>query len=145
MIPLGEGYKENQLADALGNPSRAGLLPPVPYGWPGSMLAVPGPVFGAMLANLLEFLREDGFSRFMPWFRQASTWDLGFPASLCPASRRFLACYPKGQTLVKLPSYRSGIPNSTAITFRCQRIRSSLMLSPVERARLCPNWRSACR
>jgi creatinine amidohydrolase len=53
----------DQLEDALGRPDRAGILPPVPFGWPGSMLAVPAPVFGAMLGNLLESLREDGFSR----------------------------------------------------------------------------------
>jgi creatinine amidohydrolase len=63
VIPLGEGYNMDRLADALGSPDRAGILPPVPYGWPGSMLVVSGPAFGAMLGNLLGSLREDGFYR----------------------------------------------------------------------------------
>ena len=61
VIPLGEGYAFDQLAEALGTPPRAGILPPVPYGWAGSMLALPEPLLGAMMDNLAEGLREDGF------------------------------------------------------------------------------------
>ena len=41
VIPLGSGYDLAQLATALGNPPRVGLLPPIPFGWRGSGLAVP--------------------------------------------------------------------------------------------------------
>ena len=38
VIPLGEGYDRARLAETLGDPPRVGLLPPIPYGWPGSGL-----------------------------------------------------------------------------------------------------------
>ena len=63
VLPLGSGYDFSLLADQLGNPPRIGLLPPIPFGWRGSGLAVPEPVFFQLIANLLESLREDGFSR----------------------------------------------------------------------------------
>lgn len=63
VIPLGSGYDLAQLASALGNPSRVGLLPPIPFGWRGSGLAVPEAIFGQYVANLLDSLRDDGFTR----------------------------------------------------------------------------------
>jgi creatinine amidohydrolase len=63
VIPLGSGYDLKLLASALGNPPRVGLLPPIPFGWRGSGLAVPEAVFFPYLANLLDSLRDDGFSR----------------------------------------------------------------------------------
>lgn len=63
ILPLGEGYSFDQLASALGEPRRAGLLPAFPFGWQGSGLALPEPVLGAYLGNLLDSLQEDGFNR----------------------------------------------------------------------------------
>ena len=63
VLPLGSGYNPNLLAAKLGHPPRAGLLPPIPFGWRGSRLAVPELVFFRVVANLLDSLREDGFSR----------------------------------------------------------------------------------
>lgn len=63
VLPLGSGYDIKLLASQLGDPARVGLLPPVPFGWRGSGLAVPEPVFYPYIANLLDNLREDGFSR----------------------------------------------------------------------------------
>ncbi len=63
ILPLGEGYVLDRLASALGEPPRAGLLPAFPFGWQGSGLALPEPVLGAYLANLLDSLRDDGFTR----------------------------------------------------------------------------------
>jgi creatinine amidohydrolase len=62
ILPLGEGYSHDQLASALGEPPRAGLLPVFPFGWRGSGLAVSEPVLGAYLENLLDSLRDDGFT-----------------------------------------------------------------------------------
>jgi creatinine amidohydrolase len=69
IIPLGEGYDLEKVAEVLGRPIRSGfgpsriaLLPPIPYGWRGSGLAVPEPLLGQLLANLLDSLRDDGFS-----------------------------------------------------------------------------------
>lgn len=63
VIPLGEGYALERLAEALGGPARVGLLPAIPYGWANSGLEAPGATFGALAANLLSSLRDDGFSR----------------------------------------------------------------------------------
>jgi creatinine amidohydrolase len=63
IIPLGSGYNPKLLAASLGNPARVGLLPPIPFGWRGSGLAVPDAIFGQYVANLLDSLRDDGFTR----------------------------------------------------------------------------------
>ena len=63
VLPLGAGYDLNLLASQLGDPSRVGLLPPFPFGWRGSGLQVPEPILFPYLANLLDSLRDDGFSQ----------------------------------------------------------------------------------
>ena len=63
VIPLGQGYPLEKVAEALDQPSRIGLLPPIPFGWRGSGLVVPESLLGTLLANLLDSLRDDGFSR----------------------------------------------------------------------------------
>lgn len=63
ILPLGSGYDQNLLADQLGNPPRIGLLPAIPYGWRGSGLEVSDLIFSQYIMNLLDSLRDDGFSR----------------------------------------------------------------------------------
>ena len=71
VLPLGADYDAlttlkaipNLLDAQLGNPPRTGLLPPIPFGWRGSGLPIPEPAFFQLIANLLDSLREDGFSR----------------------------------------------------------------------------------
>jgi creatinine amidohydrolase len=63
VIPLGTGYDLDQLAEPLGRPPRIGLLPAVPFGWRGSGLAVPEELLARCVANLLDSLRDDGFTR----------------------------------------------------------------------------------
>jgi creatinine amidohydrolase len=63
VLPLGSGYDFSLLAAQLGNLHHIGLLPPFPFGWRGSGLAIPEPIFFQLIANLLNSLREDGFSR----------------------------------------------------------------------------------
>jgi len=63
VLPLGSGYDLNLLAGQLSDPPRIGLLPTFPFGWRGSGLEVPEPVFFQYITNLLDSLRDDGFSR----------------------------------------------------------------------------------
>ena len=63
VLPLGSGYNLDLLADQLSNPPRIGLLPPFPFGWRGSGLEVPEPLLFQYIANLMDSLRDDGFSR----------------------------------------------------------------------------------
>uniref|UniRef100_UPI0035B05709 creatininase family protein n=1 Tax=Promineifilum sp. TaxID=2664178 RepID=UPI0035B05709 len=78
VIPLGEGYDLGRLAEALGDPPAAGLLPAIPYGWPGSGLAVADAPFARMVSNLLDSLADDGFSRV--YALQPQGLDLGLGA-----------------------------------------------------------------
>jgi len=63
VIPLGDGYPMDRLADALGNPPVAGLLPPVLFGWNGSGLSIPAEILASLITNLLCSLFDDGFTR----------------------------------------------------------------------------------
>ena len=63
LLPLGGGYDLERLAAMLGHPPTAYLLPAIPFGWRGSGLAVAEPLLAHLVANLLDSLREDGFSR----------------------------------------------------------------------------------
>jgi len=77
VIPLGQGYSLERLADALGEPARAVLLPPLPYGWAGSGLVVAEETLSRLLDNLANSLREDGFSRVYLLTPQESRLKLG--------------------------------------------------------------------
>jgi creatinine amidohydrolase len=63
VLSLGAGYDLSLLASQLSHPARIGLLPPFPFGWRGSGLEVPEPLLVQYIANLLDSLRDDGFSR----------------------------------------------------------------------------------
>ena len=63
VIPLSWGYDFNTLAIQLSHPAQIGLLPPVPFGWRRSGLEIPEPIFFQYISNLLDSLRDDGFSR----------------------------------------------------------------------------------
>ena len=63
VLPLGSGYNFDLLADQLSNPSRIGILPAFPFGWRGSGLELPEPIFFQYVTNLLDSLRDDGFTQ----------------------------------------------------------------------------------
>ena len=63
ILPLGSGYNLDMLADQLGSPSRIGILPAFPFGWRGSGLELPEPIFFQFITNLLDSLRDDGFTQ----------------------------------------------------------------------------------
>ena len=63
VLPLGSGYDFNLLTSQLSKPPQIGLLPAFPFGWRGSGLEIPEPIFFQYISNLLESLRDDGFSR----------------------------------------------------------------------------------
>ena len=62
VLPVGTGYDLSLLSEQLGNPPRIGILPAFPFGWRGSGLELPEPIFFQYLANLLDSLRDDGFT-----------------------------------------------------------------------------------
>lgn len=77
VIPLGAGYPQAPLSQALGQPDRIALLPAVPFGWRNSGLHVPEALLGRLVANLLDSLRDDGFSRVYALTPPGIDLDLG--------------------------------------------------------------------
>ena len=63
ILPFGNAYPIDQIAHLLGNPTRIGLLPSIPFGWYGSGLQVTDPILGSIVNNLISSLQEDGFTR----------------------------------------------------------------------------------
>ncbi len=63
ILPFGSGYNLDLLADQLSHPPRIGLLPSFPFGWRSSGLALPEPIFFQYITNLMDSLRDDGFTR----------------------------------------------------------------------------------
>ncbi len=90
IISLGEGYDREKLASALGNPPQAGLLPSIPFGWRGSGLTVPEALLGQLVANLLDSLRDDGFSRVYALTPQAIDLGLGAQRIALPHVSQFI-------------------------------------------------------
>lgn len=81
VIPLGSGYPMEKLVEALSRPEQIALLPPIPFGWRGSGLAVAEPLLAAMLTKLLDSLRDDGFTRVYALVPQGIALGLG-PAGI---------------------------------------------------------------
>jgi creatinine amidohydrolase len=63
VLPLGSLPDPEQVAAQLSHPQRLGILPSIPFGWRGSGLAVSEPLLAAYVRNLLDSLRDDGFTR----------------------------------------------------------------------------------
>ena len=63
VLPLGSTYDLDLLADQLNHPTQIGLLPPFPFGWRGSGLEVPEQYLFQYISNLLDSLRDDGFTQ----------------------------------------------------------------------------------
>ena len=61
VLPLGGAYDLEQIAASLGEQVPVGVLPAIPFGWQGSGLEVPVPVFSSLVCNLVGNLLEDGF------------------------------------------------------------------------------------
>jgi creatinine amidohydrolase len=62
VLPLGPVQNPDALPELLKTSQPVGVLPFIPFGWPGSGIEVPPPVFNAMVYNLIGNLLEDGFA-----------------------------------------------------------------------------------
>ena len=62
ILPLGHLPDPSPIPALLKTSQPVGILPAIPFGWPGSGLEVPPPVFAALVHNLLSNLLEDGFT-----------------------------------------------------------------------------------
>lgn len=94
LLPLGSGYPEALLAESLSNPPRIGLLPAFPFGWHGSGLEVPETVLAAYLKNLLDSLRDDGFTRVYAVTSRGLELGLGSSALRLPNQPSVATVFP---------------------------------------------------
>jgi creatinine amidohydrolase len=62
LLPLGGQPDPGLISTLIPTSHPAGLLPAIPFGWPGSGLAVPAETFHAVVRNLVTNLLEDGFT-----------------------------------------------------------------------------------
>src|SRR5512140_2994827 len=62
VLPLGPVQQVDGLPQLLGTEETIGILPFIPFGWPGSGIEVPPPIFKELVCNLLGNLLEDGFT-----------------------------------------------------------------------------------
>jgi creatinine amidohydrolase len=62
VLPLGRMPDLETVPTLLQFSQPIGLLPAIPYGWPGSGLDVPAEIFDAVVRNLVSNLLEDGFA-----------------------------------------------------------------------------------
>jgi creatinine amidohydrolase len=79
VLPLGNGYSMERLAEALGNPQTIYLLPTFPFGWEGSGITVSRAAIGHCLTNLIGSLWDDGFSNSMVLLPQGINLHLEVP------------------------------------------------------------------
>lgn len=87
VIPLGSDYDLNLLSDALGLPPKTVLLPAIPYGWRTSDLPVAEPLLEGFLKNLVNSLRDDGFTQVYILAPQSVCLELGAACIHLPQSR----------------------------------------------------------
>ncbi len=100
ILPLGTGYRLDQLAQSLGNPTKIGMLPAFPFGWQGSGLEVPRIVLGRYAGNLVGSLREDGFTRA---YLLTPPGEGGNPYFVLPGADLQLALEPENAGFALLP------------------------------------------
>jgi creatinine amidohydrolase len=79
VLPLGISYPLDRLAEALSNPPAVYLLPPFPYGWQGSGLAVSETCLERYLTNIISGLRDDGFINSLVLIPQGLNLNLPTP------------------------------------------------------------------
>ena len=90
VLPLGSSFDSEKLAAQLSNPQRLGILPSFPFGWRGSGLAVPEALLSAYIGNLLDSLRDDGFTRVYALTPQGIDLGLGESALRLPITNHQL-------------------------------------------------------
>jgi creatinine amidohydrolase len=84
LLPLGDLPDPGTLSNVMIPAQSAGILPAIPFGWAGSALEVPSPVFSALVGSLVSNLLEDGFSSIHALVPQGLALGPGIPAIPIP-------------------------------------------------------------
>ena len=88
IIPLGFDYHLAMLAESLQDPPRIGLVSSLPFGWQGSCLPLPECITAAYLNNLLDSLRDDGFTHVYALTPQSVDLELGVSRIAQPIAQK---------------------------------------------------------
>jgi creatinine amidohydrolase len=88
VLPVTSGFDPAALAARLGDPNQVWLLPAIPFGWPGSGLETPPPVFSAVVRNLLSNLLEDGFTDAVAVVPSGSALEADIPHIVLPGGEK---------------------------------------------------------
>ena len=88
LLPLGAGYSLPLVEEALSCPKIAGLLPQFPFGWRDSGLEVAEGILSTYIKNLLDSLRDDGYTRVYVITPQGVELGLGASAIRLPLSHK---------------------------------------------------------
>jgi creatinine amidohydrolase len=86
VLPVTCRFDHAALAPRLGHPAQVWLLPAIPFGWPGSGLDVPRPVFSAVMRNLISNLLEDGFTNVWAVVSSETALEADIPQIVLPAT-----------------------------------------------------------
>jgi creatinine amidohydrolase len=94
IIPFGDGYDLERLAEALSHPAQISMLPAMPYGWAGSGLTIPEAQLYPFVQNLIGGLRDDGFTRVYVVIPQQLYPPPQFPCISLPHPSQFTNIHP---------------------------------------------------
>ncbi len=86
VLPLGWGYDFEALPARLGASTQIGILPVLPFGWRGSSLETPRPVFSALARNLIANLLEDGFTHIHALTPREALLEADIPQIVLPGA-----------------------------------------------------------
>ena len=90
ILPIGNPPDENTLSALFGKSDLVGLLPAIPYGWPGSGLACPAGIFNELVRNIVSNLLEDGFTDLQVLVPLGLELDADIPQIRLPNASRIL-------------------------------------------------------
>ena len=102
VLPMGAGYSLPKLAESLSRPIKIGMLPPFPFGWRNSGLEVVEAVLASYIKNLLDSLRDDGFTQVYALTPQGVELGLGPSAIRLPCHAQYQDLIPPSSALGKV-------------------------------------------
>ncbi|MGB9640255.1 MAG: creatininase family protein, partial [Anaerolineales bacterium] len=88
ILPIGNGFDWEKISEALSYPSQIAILPAFPYGWRGSLIPLPEQIFNRYIANLIQSIRDDGFTQVYALTNNGIQLELGAAQIVQPIVQR---------------------------------------------------------
>ena len=85
VLPIGSPTDTAWLSTQFQASVSIGILPALPFGWPGSGLDLPSGIFGTLVRNLVSNLLEDGFTNTHVLVPPGLHLDMDFPQIIDPS------------------------------------------------------------